>query len=109
MDHHREANYASLFSNLDCGAGTRPFNSGGSGDRGAHSGAYSTYWNIRGAMPMQLPPADFGPLLNFIGVEIKSSGTTSPYQWVIEQIAPNSLCPIELQEAMRARRLGGKN
>ena len=31
MDHHREANYSSLFSQLDCGAGTRPFDSGGSG------------------------------------------------------------------------------
>src|SRR5207253_4830596 len=28
MDHHREANYSSLFSQLDLGAGTRPFNSG---------------------------------------------------------------------------------
>ena len=70
MDHHREANYSSLFSNLDCGAGTRPFNSGGSGNRGAHSGAYSTFWNIRAAAPMRLPPNDFGPLLNFIGVQL---------------------------------------
>jgi len=104
MDHHREANYSSLFSNLDCGAGTRPFDSGGSGDRGAHSGAYSTYWNIHAAGPLQLPAADFGPLLNFIGIDAKSNGPASSYQWKIEQPTP-SACPVELHEAMRARRL----
>src|SRR6266850_5476695 len=78
MDHHREANYSSLFSQLDCGAGTRPFNSGGSSDRGAHAGAHSTYWNIRAKAPLPLPPADFGPLLNFIGVGTSSKDTNSP-------------------------------
>ncbi len=106
MDHHREANYSSLFSNLDCGAGTRPFNSGGSSNRGAHSGAYNTYWNIHAAVPVQLPPNDFGPLLNFIGVDWKPNASASTYQWLIEQPAPKSVCPLELQEAMKARRLG---
>jgi len=107
MDHHREANYSSLFSNLDCGAGTRPFNSGGSGNRGAHSGAYSTYWNIQARAAMLLPPADFGPLLNFIGVQLLETNhdPASPYQWLIEPRGPGGICPVELQEAMRARRL----
>ena len=106
MDHHREANYASLFSQLDCGAGTRPFDSGGSGNRGAHAGAYNTYWNIHAAaVALQLPPADFGPLLNFIGIVTNTQSPTSPSQWMVEQIAPQNICPVELQEAMRARRL----
>jgi hypothetical protein len=117
MDHHREANYASLFSNLDCGAGTRPFNSGGSGDRGAHSGAYSTFWNIHATgangviksnQPLQLPPRDFGPLLNFIGLEFLETSPkdqASPYQWLIEPLTGPSVCPIDLQQAMKARRL----
>src|ERR1051326_5492475 len=94
MDHHREANYSTLFSNLDCGAGTRPFNSGGSANRGAHSGAYSTYWNIYARAPMLLPPADFGPLLNFVGVELVDAGKdpNSPYQWVIERTGPAGIC-----------------
>jgi hypothetical protein len=123
MDHHREANYSSLFSNLDCGAGTRPFNSGGSGDRGAHSGAYSTFWNIHATgidhvnsstQPLQLPPRDFGPLLNFIGLDLLETNpkdarnpkdSVSPYQWLIEPLAGPRVCPIELQQAMRTRRL----
>ena len=107
MDHHREANYSSLFSQLDCGAGTRPFDSGGSGDRGAHAGAYATYWNIRAAGALKLPPADFGPLLNFIGVEGSGGSPDSPSRWMVEQFDPLSLCPMELQEAMRASRLRG--
>jgi len=113
MDHHREANYSSLFSNLDCGAGMRPFNSGGSGNRGAHSGAYSTFWNIRATGPLRLPPRDFGPLLNFIGLELFEGDTKgltqpnandplSPNQWLIDVRAP--VCPGELYQAMRARR-----
>ena len=107
MDHHREANYSSLFSNLDCGAGTRPFNSGGSGNRGAHSGAYSTFWNIRAAAPMRLPPDDFGPLLNFIGVQLVETKISAQASsaWLIEPLATAGVCPDELQQAMRTRRL----
>jgi hypothetical protein len=106
MDHHREANYSSLFSQLDCGAGTRPFDSGGSRDRCAHSGAYSTYWNIRGQGMLALPPADFGPLLNFIGVATNSQNT-SAYQWRLELTDPAGVRPEELQEAMKEQRLKG--
>ncbi|HEY6806263.1 MAG TPA: glycosyl hydrolase family 28-related protein [Pyrinomonadaceae bacterium] len=105
MDHHREANYSSLFSNLDCGAGTRPFNSGGSGNRGAHSGAYSTYWNIKAAAPLKLPPNDFGPLLNFVGLNLKDPSLSSTYQWLIEATGVNGVCPADLQNAMKAKRL----
>lgn len=105
MDHHREANYSSLFSQLDCGACTRPFNSGGSGDRGAHAGAYSTYWNIGSKSVLPLPPADFGPLLNLIGFVKTNKTRDSPHQWLIEELGPGSVCPTELQEAMRELRL----
>jgi len=108
MDHHREANYSTLFSHLDCGEGTRPFDSGGSRDRGAHSGAYSTFWNISARRSIQLPASDFGPLLNFVGLEPGGSlATNSLSQWQVEQIEPRRLCPAELQQAMRARRVGG--
>jgi len=108
MDHHREANYSSLFSQLDCGAGTRPFDSGGSRDRGAHSGAYSTYWNIRAQRPLLLPPSDFGPLLNFVGLEIEVRKGNPPDQWLVEKTEPKTLCPAELQEAMRAKRVNSR-
>ncbi len=103
MDHHREANYSSLFTDLDCGAGTRPFFSGGSRDRGAHSGAYSTFWNIRASSPMPPPPPDFGPRLILVGVDT-AAAPRSDYQWTVEKIHRDRLCPANLYEAMRARR-----
>jgi hypothetical protein len=104
MDHHREANYSSLFSNLDCGACKRPFNSGGSGNRGAHSGAYSTFWNVSGKAPIQLPPADFGPLLNFVGLDLKEGQKNLTDQWLIDSPGSVGVCPRDLHEAMRTRR-----
>jgi hypothetical protein len=108
MDHHREANYSSLFSNLDCGAGTRPFDSGGSGDRGSHSGAYSTFWNIRASQSLKFPAKDFGPLLNFIGVGFGPTDGNTPgsnLNWLFEPVSSGELCPAELQQAMRSARL----
>jgi hypothetical protein len=105
MDHHREANYSSLFSNLDCGEGKRPFDSGGSNNRGAHSGAYSTFWNVQASVEMKLPAKDFGPLLNFIGLRFSSADTASQYQWFFD-LQNQSVCPNELHQALRAKRLG---
>jgi pectate lyase-like protein len=101
LDHHREANYSSLFSNLDLGAGMRPFDSGGSGNRGAHSGAYSTFWNIHASTSLKPPAKDFGPRLNFIGLNFASVDSASN-EWFNE---PGEVCPAELQDAMRQARL----
>jgi hypothetical protein len=80
---------------------------------------------------MRLPPLDFGPLLNFIGVQLAETqisdqtlrglppatvdspgpaGSNPPLnggsgQWLIEPMAAGSVCPIELQQAMKMRRL----
>lgn len=103
MDHHREGNYASLFTDLDLGDGTRPFASGGSKNRGPHSGAYSTFWNLHAASPLPAPPPNFGPLLNFVGVS-GSIPHNPEYHWTIEPASPD-LCPANLYKAMRNRRL----
>lgn len=108
MDHHREANYSNLFTDIDCGRGNRPFYSGGSKDRGAHSGAYNTYWNIRAELPIDLPDANFGPLLNFIGVETQQGKVPQKERWTSERIDSQRLYPQDLAQAMRAKRLGNK-
>jgi hypothetical protein len=38
LDMHRTAPFNNLFTNINMGAGTRPFASGGRADRGAYSG-----------------------------------------------------------------------
>jgi hypothetical protein len=105
MDHHRNAPYATLFTNIDLGKGTRAVNSGGSGNRGAHSAAFSTLWNIRSASKFALPTSDFGPLLNFVGVNTSSTSVPNK-SWFLEKIAPADLEPANIHEAQREKRTG---
>jgi hypothetical protein len=107
MDHHREANYSNLFTDIDCGKGSRPFYSGGNRDRGAYAGAYNTYWNIRAQDSMSLPPGGFGPLLNFIGFETRAKHAPHNSHWFLEPVKPAELSPPDLAAAMRNRRLRG--
>lgn len=100
MDHHGRAPYATLWTNLDFGAGTRPFKSGGSANRMPHSAAYSTFWNLRAAKPLALPPNDYGPLLNFVAVDTSATSVSSPYDWKLEKIAAAELCQPNLHQAM---------
>lgn len=106
MDHHRGAPYATLWTELDCGAGTSPFVSGGRGDRGPHTASYDTLWNVTADVDMGKPDFGFGPRMNFVGFRTAETHTTFPYDWWIELIAPEDLEPANLWEAMVERRLG---
>ena len=46
LDLHREGAWGNLFSQLHCGACSRPFKSGGREGRGAHSGRQNSFWNV---------------------------------------------------------------
>jgi hypothetical protein len=106
MDHHRAAPYATLWAELDTGAGTQAFSSGGRADRGPHTAAYDTLWNVRAAADIPLPPDDYGPRMNFIGFQTSSTVVTSPYDWWLETIGPDQIEPVNIWQAMRERRLG---
>lgn len=103
MDHHGRAPYGTLWTALDLGAGTRAFESGGAKQRMPHSGAYTTYWNVRASRSIELPPSDFGPFLNFVGVGSVPASAPPP-DWFVEPIAPAELCAPDLHAAMVARR-----
>jgi hypothetical protein len=47
LDLHRSAPYATLYSDLDLGAGRRPWGTGGYVSRGFPAGAFTTYYNVR--------------------------------------------------------------
>lgn len=106
MDHHRAAPYSTLWTELDCGAGQSPFVSGGRSDRGPHTAAYDTLWNVTASAPMEFPEDDFGPRINYVGFRTDATEVTSPYDWWFEAIAPEALEPPNLWEAMVERRLG---
>lgn len=104
LDLHREFNYGSLFSDLDMGAGTRPFASGGAQVRGPHSGAFTTYWNLRSTNPFSAPSGDYGDKINFVGVPLKETPESPLSDWLLEQIG-EQVEPVDLHTAMRKRRL----
>jgi hypothetical protein len=105
LDHHRAAPYLTLWTELDVGRGTRVWKSGGAGNRGPHTAAYDTVWNVRGQGPLPLPPADYGPRMNLAGIAGQATApATSGLDWSVEAIPPALLEPANLWVAMRAHR-----
>ncbi|MFK7989191.1 MAG: glycosyl hydrolase family 28-related protein [Sandaracinaceae bacterium] len=111
MDHHRAAPYATLWTELDLGAGERPFRSGGRGDRGPHTASYDTLWNVRGARALSLPAANYGPTMTFVGFDTRDSIPEGALDWHLEHAESTDppatdVEPANLWVAMRERRLG---
>ncbi|MDF2441405.1 MAG: hypothetical protein JWN98_2389 [Abditibacteriota bacterium] len=106
FDNHRHHPHANLFTNIDIGAGTRMYRSGGGADLGRHAGAWTTFWNIRSQRPQSWPATNFGPdLMNLIGVETKDAPLLNPTGRWFEPIAPAQLQPQNLYQAQLERRL----
>jgi len=109
FDHHRNVPYENLYTNIDVGAGTEIWRSGGGEALGAHCAARGTFWNIRASRPFALPGDDWGPWsMNFVGLTTGADSATAPDSRWIETIAPEDLQPANLYEAQLKRRLGRK-
>ena len=104
MDHHRWAPYENLFTDIDAGEGTRLFSSSGGGNRGAHTAAGSTFWNIRTRQPATKPRSLGIDAINIVGVRFRETRESLPADLWYEPIPPEQLQPANLYEAMRARR-----
>jgi hypothetical protein len=116
MDHHRGAPYATLWEDIDVGAGNRAFTSSGNAVYGPHSGAYGTFYNIWTRQRKVFFPKGqdcFGPLINFFGVDFQNpppySMTYKPYNWYFE-LNNTVVTPWRIRHCMLARRapLSGK-
>lgn len=112
MDHHRWASYENLFTDIDAGSGRRLFASSGGGNRGNHSGAGATFWNIRSERAAPWPNWQMDAI-NIIGVRIVDPAKVVPQlpepsdlkaRW-LEAVEPERLRPANLYEAMKTRRL----
>jgi hypothetical protein len=100
-DHHCNAPYENLFTNLDAGDPSRLYVCGGRGDRGPHTGIHTTFWNIRGKGTFAKPP-DW-PRINLVAVgDTRGGGRGDGDAW-IEPV--RDLAPANLHEAQQARRL----
>ncbi len=105
LDHHKSVNHANLFTNLDVGKGTRIWKSGGADAYGKHTGAWSTFWNIRADNPIPWPPEGFAPdLINIIGVTTNQPTQTNATGRWFEPIEPDRIEPQDLHAAQLRRR-----
>jgi Domain of unknown function (DUF4955) len=111
LDHHRNAPYENLFTDLDVGSPDRLWNSGGDAAGGPHAGVRETLWNVRHrGHPAPLPGAlhfdksnDLGwPQLNLIGVAGYAPTTEQDNVWV--DPAPGA--SQNLYEAQTRARIG---
>ncbi len=106
LDHHRRAPYENLFTDLDAGAGTRLWASGGGAGLGRHAAARNTYWNIRSTNPIAMPPDRFAPpQINIVGVNMDTAPVMEEEGRWIEPIDPEQLRPRNLYEAQLRHRL----
>lgn len=109
MDHHCHAPYENLFTNIDVGAGSRVWKSGGGKDLGAHCAGHGTFWNIRAAKAFAAPGSNFGPWsMNFVGVQMNAPSRTDPDgQWyeftssTTETISPGNIHRAQLERRLR--------
>ena len=106
FDHHKYANHANLFTDIDAGVGTNIFMSGGGAKLGRHCGAWTTWWNVRTERPVRFPAGWAPDLINIVGVVSKDASVTDVDGRWFEAIAPDRLVPPNLYEAQRVKRLG---
>ncbi|MCX5659423.1 MAG: glycosyl hydrolase family 28-related protein [Planctomycetota bacterium] len=107
FDHHRNAPYENLFTNLDVGDVGRLWESSGSFERGPHSGVRETFWNIRSSSGK--PPGLPGfPQANLVGVQgyrkAIPADPASAALWVEAIKAGAGVWPANLYEAQREGR-----
>lgn len=108
FDHHKQAPYANLFTDITVGDGTRLWQCGGGAALGKNSGAWETFWNIRARRGLKYPPASFGPAaMNLVGLTT-APGTAAVKEmqgkW-FETIKTEELEPKDLHAAQLAKRM----
>ncbi len=110
FDHHRNAPYENLFTEIDVGSPARLWKSGGDENRGPHAGVRTTLWNIahRGhppplpfALHFDKPGTGSWPELNIVGVAGYPPSGEREDVWIV----PGTNVP-NLYLAQRAARYG---
>jgi len=112
LDHHRLFPFATLWSNLNIGTGTRVWLSGGEPWWGSFSAAYTTYYNIRGTRPITVSPAsNNGPMGNWLNIQWGPNDrwdavSAASQGWYREGTVSDDrpAWPTDLQQAMRVTR-----
>ena len=101
LDHHRASPYENLFTEIDLGAGTRVWNSGGTGGKGLHSASGATFWNVDSKSRFELPDEEFAPPGTiFVGINSETVRSSQlPEGWHYEKFRPEKIDPPNLHLA----------
>ena len=106
FDHHKDTPYENLYTDIDCGRGTRVWRCGGGASLGRQCAGWGTFWNIRAAQTFAPPPAGWGaPTMNFVGLFTKSPNANAATTPWLEAAPASGLQPPDLHAAQLARRL----
>jgi hypothetical protein len=107
FDHHKDTPYENLFTDIDCGRGTRVWHCGGGASLGRQSASWETFWGITAAQAIAPPPKGWGPVtMNFVGFASTAPATLDRSGVWWEPLPPAGLQPRDLHAAQLARRLG---
>ncbi len=105
FDHHKDTPYENLYTDIDCGRGSRVWRCGGGASIGRQSAGWETFWNIRAAVPIAPPPQGWGPIsMNFVGLTTTHQSELSAATWWFEALPPEQVQPANLYLAQRAQR-----
>jgi hypothetical protein len=104
FDHHRDAPFENLFSNINVGNSTRLYESTGNPLTGPHSGARETFWNIKSEVWENPPPPDESQCshpwshIQINVIPCSSNMQTSDREWQepLENIGPKELYSSQL-------------
>ena len=110
LDRHnfRTGDEIILTVNDDAGEGRRLFSSSGGGNRGAHTAAGETFWNIRSRQTTAWPKSLGIDALNRVAAGVRGPAEHSPTGRWLDPIDPAKLQPPDLHAAMQQKRLGSK-
>ena len=102
LDHHRDAPFENLYTDIDTGSGQRVWKSSGERTRGPHAGARNTYWNIRGRSWTAPPAPPWGHIQANL-IPAMTDSQTENREWLDLK---KSIEPPDLYEAQSQTRLG---
>jgi hypothetical protein len=104
LDHHKRAPYDNVFTDIDSGAGSRIWKSGGGSDLGRNCGAHGTFWNIRATQALKHPGGFGPPSMNLVALQSNEPSITQANGIWFEAIDPARIDPPNLHDAQLARR-----
>lgn len=108
LDHHKDASYENLFSDLQVGYGPFVWSSGGSSCAGPQAGARNTYWNLRANNWSAPPPPNWVDIqANLIPAQTNVQTVNNAWCEAVANLTPPDLYASQLERRIEDEVLQG--